>query len=834
MLYISIKLCKYKRLALSHIDYLEINPQNKIQLILGTNGSGKSSVLSQLTPLPASHQDYHKGGYKIVEILHNNSHYELKNLFEIDKNRFHFIKDGVELNDGLTASTFTELVRQEFKITADIQAMLCGNTVFHLMPIDKRRTWFTKISDSDFTYAIAYYNKLRERHRDMVGSIKMQQSRLVQESEKLLTPEMEETYRYEISLFQELLQHYLDLKSPIRVQRDVLQRQALDIETKMVGLTQSFRNAHRDFPNLEGFESGEAIDEAIITLRGRQTYLESEVSTTVEKIDQQDKVLATLKESEISSVTDIDITIDTLLQESKDLSSQIRLGLIFDDVDKAQQALNTVIDKLLFISSELVENVDRKYTRDTYIAALDVSKQLDTEFIQLQGLKNETALKRKELEHYKAHNQIECPKCKHAWFKGYSEDTYQATLRQETLLNEHEAILTAKIEAQNNLIQVIRGYLERYREYVQVSNAWSDLTPLWNYLSLNSIVFDQPKKIPTIIETLKGDLQVLLKQEQVKKRLSETLALKKTLVDNQEANVASFIQHTEELHEKLHNLNAELQQVRQQSSKLQSYKVTLKNMNAVTIELESLVRTRETLSSEMVNAVKMETLNSVIQQVHMELTDREQTIAKQDIQRAIIMNIQLNLKELTEKSELLKIAIDELSPTEGLIAKGLTGFINHFLAQMNHFIKKIWLYPMELVPIIPSEDNGVDLDYKFQVRINDDPDPSNLVPDISKGSAGMKEIIDLAFKVVNMMYLGLEKAPLVLDEFGARLDAAHRQSAQAGISNIINSSNFSQIFMVSHYENAYGSLTNADICVLHASNIKLPNDLAYNKHVKLH
>jgi ABC-type nitrate/sulfonate/bicarbonate transport system ATPase subunit len=84
-----------------------------------------------------------------------------------------------------------------------------------------------------------------------------------------------------------------------------------------------------------------------------------------------------------------------------------------------------------------------------------------------------------------------------------------------------------------------------------------------------------------------------------------------------------------------------------------------------------------------------------------------------------------------------------------------------------------------------------------------------------------------------MSYLGLEKAPLVLDELGAKLDSAHRQSVQFEITNLITTSNFSQVFMVSHYENAYGSLNNADICVLHPSNINIPKNMAYNTHVKM-
>lgn len=51
----------YKRMLLRSINHITITPKSKIQIILGTNSSGKSSLLKELSPLPANPSDYLKG-----------------------------------------------------------------------------------------------------------------------------------------------------------------------------------------------------------------------------------------------------------------------------------------------------------------------------------------------------------------------------------------------------------------------------------------------------------------------------------------------------------------------------------------------------------------------------------------------------------------------------------------------------------------------------------------------------------------------------------------------------------------------------------------------------
>jgi hypothetical protein len=149
---------------------------------------------------------------------------------------------------------------------------------------------------------------------------------------------------------------------------------------------------------------------------------------------------------------------------------------------------------------------------------------------------------------------------------------------------------------------------------------------------------------------------------------------------------------------------------------------------------------------------------------------------------------------------------------------------------MNNFISKIWLYPLAVIPCGLDDDGTLELDYKFPLKVQNHPDK---VPDVSKGSSAMQEIVDLAFKITAIKYLGLEDSPLLIDEFGKTFDKEHRVAAAHGIKQLIELRSFTQLFTISHYEATYGSLTNAEICVLCSNNISIPTNAVYNEHVTM-
>lgn len=185
-----IVLTNYTRFNLRQIKYFEYIPNKKTQAILGSNGSGKSSLLEELSPLPANGKYYETGGSKKIWISHKNHQYYLASLFNEEGNLFIFERDGVELNDGHTVTGYRELVKEHFNYTKDVHAILTGKTKFNAMSVNERRVWFMAISQLDYQYAIAYYKRVKEHTRSLQGALSRTQERLVQET-SLLLPDSE-------------------------------------------------------------------------------------------------------------------------------------------------------------------------------------------------------------------------------------------------------------------------------------------------------------------------------------------------------------------------------------------------------------------------------------------------------------------------------------------------------------------------------------------------------------------------------------------------------------------------------------------------------------------
>ena len=106
---ISLELEGAIRLELSGIKNLKITPETSITAIIGSNGSGKSSLLHYLSPLPADKADFTKTGYKKIVLEKEGVRYVLTSDFKDNKHSFVIEATGEELNIGGTQTMQNQL-----------------------------------------------------------------------------------------------------------------------------------------------------------------------------------------------------------------------------------------------------------------------------------------------------------------------------------------------------------------------------------------------------------------------------------------------------------------------------------------------------------------------------------------------------------------------------------------------------------------------------------------------------------------------------------------------------------------------------------------------------
>ena len=178
------------------IDFSEV--KNKIILLIGPNGSGKTSLLSLLTPFATvGGLDIRnssnlileeKNGYKEIEIVNDDDTYIIKHFYTPKKPEGHSVKsyimkNGVELNSNGNVTSFKEYVKDELNVELDyLKLIRLGSNVTSMIDLSEteRKTFMNKLlSDADIflTFFKKVSNDLKQL-KEMISHAIDKQNRL--------------------------------------------------------------------------------------------------------------------------------------------------------------------------------------------------------------------------------------------------------------------------------------------------------------------------------------------------------------------------------------------------------------------------------------------------------------------------------------------------------------------------------------------------------------------------------------------------------------------------------------------------------------------------------
>lgn len=819
----SIELVGYKRFALRGIAYLHLDFDQKVHQILGTNGSGKSSLLQELSPWPAISQDYHKEGYKRIILSHGDHTYTLLNQFS--QPAVHSIRQGdtTELNQSGTWAEQKEWVSRLFGVNAEVHALMLGQVRFTQMGPNERRQWFTRLSDVSYTYALGIFQKLKEQARDVQGALKIAQGLAVQETSRCLSEEEEATLRARVDVLRHTVEVLLNRKPNVSGyttdQAKALQASDADI----LRLSREIRQCRQQFLNVEGFQSLAEIEQGLgetrATIHSRQALLER-LAVQLERVQTAlEAAWANVVQDEAALTTRLAI----ITENEAALRARATSGLVWPEPVGALSALQMLSGPLSELCTTLPV-LSAPYSADTVAETqrqlIDTQQGLAGLEATLQGY----ALALKEQAHYQTHGQTTCPQCTHTWAIGYDAALVARLTAEQTTALAQQSTLQQTLHTLESQLEHYRQYqlcLHTYQTYVQ---RWPILTPLWTALKQSGGLRTAPMQVIPWLTQVQQDLIDAIQLAELANEAEKLKALQQAASQQEHGLVDRLQAELQTLQTDYQDYSISLQQAKRLHSRYEYYKTTAVRLAGLEQSLDGHVQQRRAMQTQWSQLVQRDQLNHLIQTFRLELSAAEQTLSGLEMQRVLAHSLQQQVEDLTAQAHALKLLTHELSPTSGLIAQSLLGFIHGYVGQMNRFIQRGWLYPMALSVDLPEDDEAVELDYKFQVRINH----QHAIPDIGKTSSGMQEMIDLAFKVVAMQYLGLGDYPLMLDEFSTRMDPAHRQSAYQVIHELIEDSRFSQIFIVSHHYETYGSLRHVDTTVLCDANIALAEGVPYN------
>lgn len=827
-----LKLVGYKRLMLSYIQSFEYNPTQPLQLIIGSNGSGKSSILDELTPFPAHHSGFVKGGLKQFECTHRDCFYKLISHYEQGTGKHSFIRVAndkeEELNPGGTFAVQKELVEKEFGLTRELHELLTGVMTFTGLPTNKRRELLTKMTPVDLHYAFSIYNKVKTIHRDQQGVIKHLTKRMVSENQDLPDQSVKVALQEEVNQLTDKLTELLQLRSNGTKQTFESVDEIRFVLNQLVDRGVQLLKRPPIAPVGFTITSLEQLDDLIKEHQLNQHRIQERLEQSITQFDelnqdaQQPDLL--LSEEEINALRSQRTELTEQLNNIQFSFDTLTFPTIDLPLDRQpENLLKKTVDEWLDIVHSIPNNEDGHFS---------LTKGNDTKqrLVQLKRLLLETDNKlnaiRRRLAQLRECESVICPSCDHNFKPGISPDDIQ---RLENQLEEgHTSFLFLQKEEEtlkqyDETFDEYLGYVRRFKRLTEQSD--STFKPLWDICLDKKIMTTSPKRYLNEIVLWYNQMTNYIRFQQTEQQLGTVLhklrlvdALDKTIlqqVSERRLALEKTIEDCTHLNVEALRIIKELQQYRQQQLK---YVELLDNMaKAITACIGSI---QQNVEYHYQSAIQQE-----IKQAQLLLAQKQNQITTLELKDSLLADIQSQYDQAQKLYEIDGLLVKGLSPTEGLIGRYLMGFMQKVVKLINAVIAEVWTYPMEVLPSMVEND---ELDYRFPLSVNDG---AVIAPDISRGSSSQIDIINFAFKLLIMRFLGLQDMPLYLDEFGSTFDEQHRLNLIPFINRLLELGQIQQVFFISHYATMHSAFNHADVLVLDPSNITVPE--VYNQHVIL-
>ena len=784
------------RFLLNQIREIIYTPQSPYQLITGNNGSGKSSLLEELSPLPPDKNKFTSNGYKEIHIVHEGKKYVLTNDFTKGGSGQHSFKlNGEELNDGANVTTQLLLVKEHFKYTKEVHELVIGKKRFTTMSGLQRRDWFVKIANVDMTYIMNLFNNVKTAYRDNQGAIKLQEKRLASSLEQLVPKEEEEKLQKETELYQRILNKLTSLIPRELKQAEVVEQQ---LQTLIDGIRLRYHELG-DLPHpyvkndksLQDLKTSVQMKLAKINELKERFEKESQRHLELEQRYSKMRWDENINEEEMEAeLNDIEARLPTLTERiefSGDISETIRIA---EEIKQPFEEWCT----------SAITNTDGRFNPERYEQNYSRFREVEEKLNKVRGGVNRLE---EHIQHVKS-NLFETS-CPHCHFKFQTAlDSHRLPEFEERLAKGRQMI--PELEKQYQELQEELNAYKAYNEnfsycrrtfiapYPSLSGFFDKLAGM-NFRDTPLVAVGQLDKFILALNHTKqyrelNERRMFLKDVLAKRRGGEATLLK-GLLNESELTLSSLQGELQVFTQQHREVEEHYKQVERYLDILQAFDAEMKEYEVVLNDLEVVYE----------GIFLSDTMSKYQSEYYM----TQEKLAELKTKRRVIEDVENYLKDLKTREEEFKVLLDVLNPNDGLIAKTLLGFIHHFLDQFNQLIGHIWTYDMK---VVAEESSEFTKNYNFPLKQANKDTPSS---DVRESSKGQQEMVDFAFILLTMRYLGLSHFPLLLDELGGGFTEVHRIHIFNYLKQLVETGQVEQLFLISHNVTSHDTLNLADV-----------------------
>ncbi|HWT40124.1 MAG TPA: hypothetical protein VN081_02530 [Dongiaceae bacterium] len=809
----------YKRFALSGMNGITIRPTKQMQILIGTNGCGKSSFLSELGPLPADPSDFLTGGLKEITIRHNGSVFKLTSSFPTT-GAFHlFEMDGVSLNEARGITVQKELVKRYFNLTPEIHDILLGRTLFTNMSPQDRRRHITEMSHNDYSFAMGLYSRFKTIARDKQGAVKELSARITKETNRLHCLGNVDGLEERVALIND------ELRALLSHRREGIESEPFDPLPLMASLEDDIAFCQSQLVYVPEDKRYRCIEDVELDLdiiqREVDRHEEFRLRYQTEHLEVEDALNKMMHfQSENGETTTLEEAIRSLERRILDNQHQLVTFTNLTDAEQQLKDIRLALPSLVELFQLLPDNSDNRYSK----ANMEILKG------RAAGTSNNRDSLKLHIDrvHYRIEaftnlQEMTCPSCQYVWKPGFSEHEHQKLISDIERSSEELHRLEDQLAEATEKLGVMDEVAHLYRQFRTLVSAYPRLAPLWDKVMEGKLHLNSPAGSIYIFYQFEHDASI---QQTLDELTKEKKDLEELKLNPQASSELGYL-HTRlnDLHGRIYTHMEARDNAREDLVRITSYYDKLVSINACLKTIEEKVDIIRSRSSQEIERMRNQHIDKAMATRHAELGSAQSSLNEKIMVTTILDDLQNSHRECEFDAVVYKTLARAMSPTEGVTADQLMAPLRSIMNRMNAIIAKVWTYPMLILPCSTSVDDG-ELDYKFPIQR---PDRSTVTKDISKGSKSQMGIINFAFRLVYMYYTGFTEYPYYLDELEEGFDERHRPALIGLIQLIMETHPTSQLFMVSHYFTMYGSLSAPQVCVLDDANVSVPE--VYNEHV---
>ena len=804
--------------------------KNKITLITGPNGSGKTSILSTLHPfanngnldvrneMPLIRKG--KEGYKEIHISNDGDMYIIKHFYTPTKEshsvKSYIEKNGVELNVNGNVTSFKSIVNEELEIEMDyLKLIRLGNNVTNFIDLKstERKAFMGQIISEVEVY-LKYFKKVTGKMRETKSVV----SHLIDKIDKLGISDESELKKVQKHLSKELVS-YKESIDKYNEELSIINYQIEKYESPLV-IKESIDSTTKELKKMERLISKHA-DNILSTDEYRKMI------STLEKDIVKDKVSLESSNEKLSSLLD---SIDNLLQELNTVDNEIKKINENSDIINTENMIHNLRDRINARSQEnnlinyeppcseedmndLLITLDS--CRDILETTYEFGKQpiekavehilsgvsIDSYIADNRNKSNKNKLQEKceyVFNYFTKKNGLHNVKCTDTTcpaLKFYQEISDISSEVPDIVIEDETFITCTKLAYQNirtviNKIQAHKSILEKLpnniKEMFVLKTMMKEITSL-KPLCDKSKLYAEMSMI-TDYGVQQSDLNEL-------KELKERLKLMKNAIGSADY----FIEKKESLLNSIDTMNSDIENMKES---IKEMSLSLSDKESYLVELNELltsIETKEGVESSLKALVDsyeaLKELHTKKKEITIELDSATYSFNKlQNEYNNNEYRLQ-SFEELSKELSKYRVIYDEME----LVKKSLSSKEGIPLFYQQVYLKDIQCIANELLDIIYDGELYIE---KFEPSADDFKIPfvtkNSQIGDVSYASQGERSFISLALSFA-LIYQSISKYNVVLlDEIDSTLDTRNREKFIQILEKQLEMINGDQIFLISH------------------------------------